>query len=84
MRSYDLGVEDPRILRDLARVRAERGNTGVSMLLTTEGYAVIGKLKDTGIHARRALDQLPRESPGWFWAADVERAALRTERWRKR
>ena len=60
----------------------------MSSLLTAERYAVTGRLKDAGIHARRALDQLPRGSPGWIKAQDIEIAAVRAEseakRWRKR
>lgn len=62
---------DGRVLRDLAAAHAKQGNTGMASVLTAERYAMLGRLKDAGIHARRASDLLPRGSGAWQRAQDV-------------
>ena len=66
---------NPRLMRDLAMAYAKLGNNGMASLATAERYAMIGRLKDAGIHAKRASGLLPRGSAGWNRAADVLRAA---------
>ncbi|WP_306116359.1 MULTISPECIES: M48 family metalloprotease [unclassified Roseovarius] len=62
---------DARVLRDLAAAHAKLGNNGMASLVTAERYAMLGRLKDAGIHAKRASDLLPRGSGGWQRAQDV-------------
>ncbi len=66
---------DPRMMRDLALAYAKNGNNGMASLVTAERYALIGRLKDAGVHAKRAVGLLPRGSPGWNRAQDVLNAA---------
>lgn len=62
---------DARVMRDLAAAHAKLGNKGMASLVTAERYAMIGRLQDAGIHAKRASDLLPRGSTGWLRAQDV-------------
>lgn len=72
---------DGSMLRDLATAYAKTGQTGMAILITAERYALIGRLKDAGIHAKRASGLLARGSGPWQRAQDVliasERAAKR-------
>ncbi len=68
-RAYD--PRNARVLRDLAAAHAKLGNPGMASLVTAERYAMMGRLKDANIHAKRASDQLPRGSGGWHRAQDV-------------
>ncbi len=68
---------DPRMMRDLAVAYAKTGNPGMASLATAERYALMGNLETAGIHAKRAVDQLPRGSAGWNRAQDVLNAAER-------
>jgi len=63
------------MMRDLAVAYAKSGNNGMASLATAERYALQGRLKDAGIHAKRAAGLLPRGSAGWNRAQDVLRAA---------
>ena len=62
-----------------ATPRAARSGAGhaklaiaaMASLVTAERYAVSGRLADAGIHAKRAVDLLPRGSTGWRRAQDV-------------
>ena len=62
---------DSRVLRDLAVAHAKVGNNGMASLITAERYAVLGRIRDAGIHAKRASDLLPTGSVGWRRAQDV-------------
>ncbi|MBC7156818.1 MAG: hypothetical protein H5U20_04805 [Rhodobacteraceae bacterium] len=66
---------DPRMLRDLAVAYARAGQGGMASVVTAERYALVGRLPDAAIHARRAEGLLPRGSPGWLRAQDVLGAA---------
>ena len=66
---------DARVLRDLAQAYAKLKNNGMASLVTSERYALQGRLKDAGIHAKRATGLLPRGSAGWQRAQDVLSAA---------
>jgi predicted Zn-dependent protease len=68
---------DARVLRDLAVAYAKTGNPGMASVVTAERFALQGRLKDAGIHAKRAVDQLPRGSGPWQRAQDVLLAAER-------
>ncbi len=61
----------PRLLRDLATVHARLGQPGLASVATAERYAVLGRLRDAGIHAERAVGLLPRGSSGWLRAQDI-------------
>jgi predicted Zn-dependent protease len=71
---------DIRVLRDLAQAEAQMGNRGMASVLTSERYAMAGRLKDARIHAERASDLLPRGSPGWQRAQDIVAAAEAAEK----
>jgi predicted Zn-dependent protease len=75
---------DARILRDLSVAYARTGEPGLASLATAERYALTGRIKDAGTHARRALAQLPRGSAPWRRAQDVfiayEQASKRSNR----
>ena len=60
-----------RLMRDLGAAYAQMGNTGMASTVTAERYALQGQLKNAGIHAKRAIEQLPEGSPGWQRAQDV-------------
>ena len=60
-----------RMLRDLAVAYSKTGQNGMASLITAERFALQGKTKDAKIHARPALDNLPRGSPGWQSAEDM-------------
>lgn len=62
---------DPRILRDLAVAYAKTGNNGMASLVTSERYALQGKMKDAKLHAVRADKLLPRGSGPWRRAQDM-------------
>lgn len=64
-------ANDPGMLRDLAVAYAKVGNNGMASVATAERYAVLGRLRDAGVHARRATGMVPRGSPGWLRAQDV-------------
>jgi predicted Zn-dependent protease len=75
--------QDLRVVRDLAQAYAKLGNRGMASLLTAEGYAMTGRLKDAKIHAQRASDLLPRGSSAWQRAQDVLFAAKAAEKNKK-
>jgi len=72
---------DGSMLRDLATAYAKTGQTGMAALVTAERYALSGRLKDAGIHAKRASGLLGEGSGPWQRAQDVliasQRAAKR-------
>ncbi|RKT34365.1 putative Zn-dependent protease [Roseovarius halotolerans] len=74
---------DARVMRDLAATHARQGNNGMASLVTSERYAMMGRLEDAGIHAQRASDLLPRGSTGWRRAQDVLSAAKAAENKRR-
>lgn len=63
------------VLRDLAQTYAKLNNPGMASVVTAERYALQGRMKDAGIHAKRAAGILPRGSAGWQRAQDVLSAA---------
>ncbi len=71
---------DPRILRDLAVANAKLGRNGMASLATAERYALLGRLKDAELHAKRAAGALPRGSAPWQRAQDVLSAAKQAKR----
>ncbi len=60
-----------RLMQDLGVAYAKVGNNGMASAVTAEKFALQGRLADAGIHARRAVGQLPVGSPGWQRAQDV-------------
>jgi predicted Zn-dependent protease len=71
---------DARILRDLAVAYSKTGQPALASLATAERYALQGRLKDAGLHAKRAADRLPRGSNQWQRAQDVLHAANQAKR----
>jgi predicted Zn-dependent protease len=66
---------EPGVLRDLATAYARGGQDGMAALVTSERLALVGEFRDAGRLAQRAMDLLPRGSPGWIRAEDVAAAA---------
>ncbi|NNK68223.1 MAG: M48 family metalloprotease [Rhodobacteraceae bacterium] len=66
---------NPRMMRDLAVAYARAGNTGMASLATAERYALLGRIRDAAIHAKRAAGALPQGSPGWRRADDILKAS---------
>ncbi len=69
-----------RLMRNLGSAYAQVGNNGMASTVTAERYALQGRLEDAGIHARRAVGQLPEGSPGWQRAQDVLIASERAKK----
>lgn len=67
--------QDARVMRDLGQAYATLKQPGMASVVTAERYAFQGRLKDAGIHAKRAVGLLPRGSAGWQRAQDVLSAA---------
>jgi len=74
-KSRSRDFRNPRVLRDLAQAYAQNNQMGLASLVTAERYALLGHLKDAGIHAKRAAGLLSRGSGGWQRAQDVISAA---------
>jgi predicted Zn-dependent protease len=66
---------DARVLRDLATAYGRAGRDGDAALATAERMALAGQFEDAAIQAGRAMDLLPRGSPGWRRAEDIDAAA---------
>ncbi len=69
-----------RLMQDLGMAYAKVGNNGMASAVTAERYALQGRLVDAGIHAKRAVGQLPEGSPGWQRAQDVLIASERAKK----
>ena len=69
-----------RLMQDLGAAYAKVGNNGMASAVTAERYALQGRLADAGIHAKRAVRQLPEGSPGWQRAQDVLIASERAKK----
>ncbi|MFW8636220.1 M48 family metalloprotease [Cribrihabitans pelagius] len=66
-----IDFRNPLLLREMSLAYARTGQTGLAALVTAERYALMGRLKDAGLHAKRASALLPAGSPGWRRAQDV-------------
>ncbi len=73
-----------RLMQDLGSAYSQVGNNGMASAVTAERYALQGRLDDAGIHAKRAVAQLPEGSPGWQRAQDVLIASERAKKKKKR
>lgn len=71
---------DTGIWRDLALAEARTGNEGDAALATAERLMVEGRPNEAIRNASRALDLLPRGSPGWRRAGDLSNIAHRASR----
>ena len=71
---------DPRMLRDLAVAYAKTGQNGQASLATAERYALLGRMEDAAVHAKRAEGLLPNGSPGWRRAQDILAAQKKRRR----
>ena len=69
------------LLRDLAVAYAKTNAPGMAALVTAERYALLGRMDDAGLHAKRATALLGTGTGPWQRAQDVliasERAAKR-------
>lgn len=78
-KARSIDFRDGIMLRDLSVAYAKSKQPGMAALVTAERYALGGRLKDAGIHAKRASGLLPQGSGPWQRAQDVliasERAA---------
>ena len=83
-KSRSIDFRDGSMLRDLSVAYAKSGQTGMAALVTAERYALVGRLDDAGIHAKRATDLLPTGSGSWQRAQDVLIAFERAEKQKKR
>ncbi len=72
-----------RLMQDLAIAYSKTGNNGMASTVTAERYALEGRLSDAGIHARRAVGQLPEGSTGWQRAHDIMLASERAQKRKK-
>lgn len=73
-----------RLMQDLGVAYAQLGKNGMASAVTAERYAAQGRLADAGIHAKRAVGQLPEGSPGWQRAQDVLIASERAKKKKRR
>lgn len=73
-----------RLLQDLSLAYAQDDRPGLAALSTAERYALLGNLPDAGLHARRALAQLPRGSVAAQRAEDVLIASEKFDKRKKR
>lgn len=64
-------VADARVLRDLAVTYAQLKQPAMASVVTAERYILSGRTKDAALHAKRAVDRLPRGSGPWQRANDV-------------
>lgn len=62
---------DPAMMRDLSIAHARAGNDGLAALAAAERLALLGAFEDAGRLADRAMNLLPRGSPGWQRADDL-------------
>ncbi|MBY6137965.1 M48 family metalloprotease [Leisingera daeponensis] len=72
------------LLRDMSLAYAKTGQTGMAALVTAERYALQGRLDDAGIHAKRAVAQLPAGSPSARRAQDVLAAYEQAQKRKRR
>ncbi len=73
--SRRVDFRNSNMLRDLAQAYAQAGQNGMAALATAERYSLQGRLKDAGVHAKRATRLLATGSPAWRRAEDVLIAA---------
>ncbi|NIZ14004.1 M48 family metalloprotease [Phaeobacter sp. HF9A] len=66
-----LDFRNAGLLRDMSLAYAQTKQPGLAALVTAERYALQGRLKDAGPHAKRATQALPNGSPAWRRAQDV-------------
>ncbi|MFY1711543.1 M48 family metalloprotease [Tritonibacter mobilis] len=66
-----LDFRNATLLRDMSLAYAQTKQTGMAALVTAERYALQGRLKDAGPHAKRATGLLAKGSPAWRRAQDV-------------
>ena len=77
-------AQNPRLMRDLATAYAQTGQAGQASLITAERYALLGRIDDAGVHAKRASGLLPEGSGAWRRAQDVLIAYEQSKKRKKR
>ena len=75
---------DSRLLRDMSLAYAKLGQNGMAAVVTAERYALLGRMDDAGLHAKRAVALLPRGSAAWRRAQDVLIASERFAKGKKK
>jgi predicted Zn-dependent protease len=78
-RARDRDFRNSAMLRDLAQTYARAGRNVMAALITAERFALMGRMKDAGLHAERALGQLEEGSGPWQRAQDVLIASKRAD-----
>lgn len=63
---------DPTTLRLLAEAYAKNGEEGLAAVATARRLALIGRTADARRQAKLAKSKLPKHSPGWLQADDLE------------
>ncbi|WP_436399334.1 M48 family metalloprotease [Roseobacter sp. S98] len=76
-KARSIDFRDGSMMRDLSVAYARNGEQGMAALITAERYALSGRMKDAGIHAKRAAGLLPAGSGPRQRADDVLNAAQR-------
>ena len=83
-RARGLDFRNAILLRDMSLAYAQTNQTGMAALVTAERYALQGRLKDAGPHAKRAVQLLANGSPAWRRAEDVLIAFEQDEKRKKK
>lgn len=65
----------PFVWRQLAIALGRDGQVGESSLALAEEAMLLGKWSEATFHAGKALQELPRGTPGWLQAQDILQAA---------
>jgi predicted Zn-dependent protease len=68
----------------MSQAYAKTGQNGMAALVTAERYALVGRLDDAGLHAKRATALLPRGSATWRRAQDVLLAYEQSQKRKRR
>jgi predicted Zn-dependent protease len=83
-KSRSLDFRNTLLLRDMSQAYAKTGQNGMAALVTAERYALVGRIEDAGLHAKRATALLPRGSATWRRAQDVLQAFEQRQKRKRR
>ena len=65
----------PFVWRQLAIALGRNGQMGESSLALAEEAMLLDKMSEARFHAGKAVQELPRGTPGWLQAQDILQAA---------